>query len=77
LIRGASLDFLFKTLFVSSAIESFMGCFAIFFFMLCLSMAEGVEGLAAPLGVPSVGGAWPFRTGVLGGKVLSMYSGEM
>ena len=56
---------------------TFMGCFAIFFFMLCLSMAEGVEGLAAPLGVPSVGGAWPFRTGVLGGKVLSMYSGEM
>ena len=61
------------------------GCLAIFFFMLCLRRAEGVEGLAGFLGVPLgvapspalMGGACPFLTGVLGGMFLSMYSGEM
>jgi len=83
LIRGTSLDFLFKTPFVSSAIASFCGCRANFFFMLCLRRADGVEAAgvpgagAAPSALATVGGACPFLTGVEGGRVLSMYSGEM
>jgi len=66
--------------------DSLAGSLEIFFFRLCLS-SEGVPGAAAAaattaaLGVLAAaslaGGAWPFLTGVLGGKVLSMYPGEM
>ena len=62
----------------SEMVLTLEGCLAIFFFMLCLRRAEGVEGLAGFLGVPLgvapspawLGGACPFLTGVLGASGL-------